>query len=202
MPRKPWRHLGIDWRFLVQDENEVAFQFALSNSVPAGEGEPVTTGRHGREMEDSAVRNWGLSILFFTAACGSLANDQSDVVKVDMLKQKRLHFFNELSLLTYHSQCPEVHPLSLEAEARAVARLSNDLAARIENSPLKEELEASRRKMAQQASYSNESDCVGVRFPDDDRESVENYRGIFATERSKLKALQARFQDLSERIAG
>jgi hypothetical protein len=140
-----------------------------------------------------------LFILLLLAGCSSVGTGKPSAVA---LKQERLKFQQELAILTYHSQCPAVHPAVLDPVYLEIESLKTAFQERIQASALKAELDASQKEMDRQASYSNESDCVGVAYPNSDQESVTNYRSIFAAENQKLATLAAQFQSLSRRIVG
>jgi hypothetical protein len=133
------------------------------------------------------------------AGCSGVAAGDSSAVA---LTQERLRFQQSLTILTYHSQCPQVHPAILDPAALEIGRLKAALQERIQASALKAELEASQKEMDRQASYSNESDCVGVAYRDSDRKALADYRSNFVAEREKLAALEKQFQLLSRKIAG
>jgi hypothetical protein len=145
------------------------------------------------------VRPRALLFPLFLVACNGTPDGDASVVA---LTQERLKFRDALTILTYHSQCPPVHPTVLDPVALEVEALKTSLQERIQASALKAELDASRKGIDRQASYSNESDCVGVAYPNSDQESVTNYRSIFSKEKRKLLSLEKHFQSLSRKMNG
>jgi hypothetical protein len=141
------------------------------------------------------------SLLMTLAGCDFGETRQSTPSANNALANELSQFREELSLLTYHSQCPDVHPVILDPVAKEIRTSKTKLWNQIERSSLSSELTASVLEMAKQDRYSNESDCVGVPFPDDDKESLASYRSMFESEKKKLRVLHMHFQNLSKRVA-
>jgi hypothetical protein len=145
------------------------------------------------------VRPRALLFPLFLVACNGTPDGDASVVA---LTQERLKFRDSLTILTYHSQCPPVHPVVLDRVAQEIEVLKAALHERIKASNLKTELDASHREMDRQGRYSNGSECTGTAFPSSDHESVINYRSMFSEEKRKLLSLETHFQILSRKING
>jgi hypothetical protein len=145
------------------------------------------------------VRPQVLLFPILLAACNGTPDGDAGTAA---LTQERLKFRDALTILTYHSQCPPVHPPVLDPVALEIEALKTSLQERIQASALNAELDASRKETDRQASYSNESDCVGVAYANNDKESVANYRSIFSKEKRKLLSLEKHFQSLSRKMNG
>jgi hypothetical protein len=145
------------------------------------------------------VRRLALLFPIFLAACGGAPDGDVGAVT---LEQERLKFRDELTILTYQSQCPPVHPVVLDRVAQEIEVRKTALHERIKASNLKTELDASHREMDRQGRYSNESECTGTAFPSSDHEAVINYRSVFSEEKRKLLSLETHFQILSRKING
>jgi hypothetical protein len=130
------------------------------------------------------------------SSCGSNASDASAKSSDVTITQERAQFREELNSLTYVSQCPSVHPASLEPLAIEIEKLKSDLRQRILASSFKSELIASQKEMDRQDRYSNEADCIGLPFPDSDRDALTDYRSVFVSEKNKLRALDEHFRSL------
>ena len=140
----------------------------------------------------------GLYALAFLClgACGVASGERNRISK-----SERETFVNELSFLTYRSQCPDVTPLILGKERAEVEKMKSDLAVRIINSPLKADYDASVMRMEKENEGLNEADCVGTPYADDDQDALKSARAGFIHDKAQILTIDTHFQTLLKRVA-
>ena len=140
----------------------------------------------------------GLYALAFLClgACGVTPSERNRISK-----SERETFVNELSFLTYRSQCPDVTPLILGIELAEVEKMKTDLVELIINSPLRADYEASAIQMEKENEGMNESDCVGRPYADDDQDALKSARAKFIHDKAQILTIDTHFRTLLKRVA-
>ena len=138
---------------------------------------------------------YGLAFLCL-GACGVASGERNSISK-----SEHETFVNELSFLTYRSQCPDVTPLILGKELAEVEKMKNDLTARIVNSPLKADYEASVVQIEKENEGLNESDCIGTPYADDDQDALKSARAKFIHDKAQILTIDTHFRTLLKRVA-